>query len=172
VAERADAVHRRAWAKFQSPGVYATTVTQPGAFRRYLLDQLRPLIAEFGATISVGSSRRSRTPMFWNTRMSCIQDTVKPGELARHFPTPMLSAVGDEVADGLWVVAEGDPLPLPLALFDAVRVDYSPHRLVHCTGTDWRAVQPWILLTNYQRYLDQFVHWAVGELARPRPAEV
>jgi AMP nucleosidase len=28
-------------------------------------------------------------------------------------------------------------------------------------------VQPWILLTNYQRYVDQFVHWAVAELADP-----
>ena len=48
------AVHftRRAWAKFQSPGVYATTVTQPGFFRRYLLEQLRPLVEEFGAAIA------------------------------------------------------------------------------------------------------------------------
>ena len=42
---------RRAWAKFQAPGLYATTVTQPAFFRRYLLEQLRPLVAEFGATI-------------------------------------------------------------------------------------------------------------------------
>ena len=47
--------------------------------------------------------------------------------------------------------------PLPLALFDAVRVDYSLKRLQHYTGTDWRHVQPWILLTNYHRYVDQFV---------------
>ena len=37
---------RRAWAKFQSPGTYATTVTQPGAFRPYLLEKLRPLMSE------------------------------------------------------------------------------------------------------------------------------
>ena len=51
---------------------------------------------------------------------------------------------------------------VPLSLFDAVRVDYSLRRLVHYTGTDWRAVQPWILLTNYHRYVDQFVRWATG----------
>ena len=28
-------------------------------------------------------------------------------------------------------------------------------------------MQPWILLTNYQRYVDQFVRWAVAELADP-----
>jgi AMP nucleosidase len=46
-------------------------------------------------------------------------------------------------------------------------VDYSLRRLVHYTGTDWRAVQPWILLTNYHRYVDQFVRWALAALEAP-----
>ena len=90
---------------------------------------------------------------------------ASPAELARHFPTPLLSAVGDEVADGLWTSEPGQPRPL--ALFDAVRVDYSLRRLLHYTGTDWRGIQPWILLTNYQRYIDQFVRWGLDELADP-----
>ena len=160
---------RRAWAKFQTPGLYRTTVTQPEAFRRYLLEQLHPLVAEFGATIAVGiGAQEIPYPYVLEHEDALFHGAVTPGELARHFPTPMLSAVGDEVADGLWVVAPGDPLPL--ALFDAVRVDYALRRLVHYTGTDWRAVQPWILLTNYQRYLDQFVQWALAELARPDSA--
>ena len=48
-----------------------------------------------------------------------------------------------------------------------MRVDYSLRRLVHYTGTDWRTIQPWILFTNYQRYLDQFLAWSVEELVRP-----
>jgi AMP nucleosidase len=44
----------RAFAKFAEPGVYATTVTQPEEFRAYLLEQLEPLVEEFGATIEVG----------------------------------------------------------------------------------------------------------------------
>jgi AMP nucleosidase len=157
---------RRAWAKFQTPGVYTTTVTQPGFFRSYLLEQLKPLIEEYGATMSVGSSKQEIPyPYILENDAELFRDAVTPNELARHFPTPMLSAVGDEVADGTWVAAEG--APMPLALFDAVRVDYSLRRLVHYTGTNWRAVQPWILLTNYQRYLDQFVRWGVAELARP-----
>jgi AMP nucleosidase len=157
---------RRAWAKFQSPGVYATTITQPGAFRGYLLQQLRPLVEEYGATISVSRSLQEMPyPYVLESGDELFQGRVSPGELARHFPTPMLAAVGDEVADGLWVARDG--VPLPLALFDAVRVDYSLRRLVHYTGTDWRAVQPWILLTNYQRYVEQFVRWGLAELARP-----
>ena len=52
----------------------------------------------------------------------------------------------------------------PLALFDAARVDYSLRRLVHYTGSDWRAMQPWVLLTNYHRYVDQFVRWGLEQL--------
>ena len=44
----------RAFAKFSEPGVYSTTVTQPEDFRAYLLEQLEPLVEEFGATIEVG----------------------------------------------------------------------------------------------------------------------
>ena len=47
---------RRAYAKFQRPGVYATTVTHPAHFRGYLLEQLEPLAAEYGAEIAVGVS--------------------------------------------------------------------------------------------------------------------
>lgn len=155
---------RRAWAKFQAPGTYATTVTQPGAFRPYLLEQLRPLVAEFGATLAVGPGPRE-IPYPYVLDQGRVEATDGTGALlARHFPTPSLAEVGDEVADNEWIAAPGDPLPL--SLFDAPRVDYSLRRLVHYTGSDWRAVQPWILLTNYHRYVDQFIRWCVAELAR------
>jgi len=157
---------RRAWAKLQAPGVYATTVTQPAIFRRYLLQQLRPLAEEFGATLDVRpSAQEIPYPYVLESGDELFQGQVTPGELARHFPTPILSAVGDEVADGLWNAPAGTPLPL--ALFDAVRVDYSLRRLLHYTGTDWRSIQPWILLTNYQRYVDQFVRWGIEQLQDP-----
>ena len=47
---------RRAYAKFQRPGLYETTITQPEAFRHYLLEQLGPLTAEYGASLAVGRS--------------------------------------------------------------------------------------------------------------------
>ena len=62
---------------------------------------------------------------------------------------------------------EGEPRPL--SLFDAARVDYSLRRLVHYTGSDWRHVQQWILLTNYHRYVDQFVRWGREQLADAGP---
>jgi AMP nucleosidase len=158
---------RRAYAKFQRPGVYATTVTHPRHFRRYLLEQLRPLAAEYAAEISVEASGQEIPYPYVLERVEDIaRSGVTASELARHFPTPILSLVGDEVADGQWEVPEGEPRPL--ALFDAVRVDYSLRRLVHYTGSDWRNVQQWILLTNYHRYVDQFVRWGLAHLAEAR----
>ena len=103
---------RRAWGKFQAPGVYATTVTQPDFFRPYLLEQLRPLVEEYGACIQVRHSDQEMPyPYVLDRGDELARSDASPAELARHFPTPLLSAVGDEVADGLWTSAEGQPLP-------------------------------------------------------------
>jgi AMP nucleosidase len=159
-------VTRRAWGKIQTPGTYTTTVTHPDWFRSYLLEQLRPLVSEYGAVIEVGISPQEMPyPYILDRADELVQSGASSVALARHFPTPLLSAVGDEVADGLWAFAEGELRPL--ALFDAVRVDYSLNRLRHYTGTDARDIQPWILLTNYQRYVDQFVRWGLDELGNP-----
>ncbi|MBX9945603.1 MAG: AMP nucleosidase [Reyranella sp.] len=157
---------RRAWAKFQVPGLYTTTVTQPVFFRQYLLEQLRPLVEEFGARIEVGSSDQEIPyPFVTEEGDEFIRGDLSVADLARYFPTPLLANVGDEIVDGAWVLEPGKARPL--ALFDAVRVDFSLRRLIHYTGTDWRTIQPWILFTNYQRYVDHFVEKAREELARP-----
>ena len=133
-------------------------------FRQYLLEQLRPLVAEFGARIHVSTSAQEIPyPFVTEEGDEFAHGDLSVADLARHFPTPMLANVGDEVADGTWSARGGQARPL--ALFDAVRVDFSLRRLVHYTGTDWRTIQPWILLTNYQRYVDQFVRLGGGELA-------
>jgi len=157
---------RRAWAKFQAPGLYSTTITQPTFFRQYLLEQLRPLAHEFGARIDVGlSAQEIPYPFVTEEGDEFVHGELSVAALARHFPTAVLADVGDEIVDGLWEPKEGQPRPL--ALFDAVRIDYSLRRLIHYTGSDWRMIQPWILFTNYQRYVDRFLDWAVEELRRP-----
>ncbi|MBK1659095.1 AMP nucleosidase [Paracraurococcus ruber] len=156
---------RRAWARFQQPGCYAVTVTQPGHFRPYLLEQLQHLAADFAPDIAVRpSTQEIPYPYVFERGDAFDGDAVSGALLARHFPAPSLAEVGDEVPDSLW--RQLPEAPFPLALFDAVRVDYSLRRLVHYTGTDWRQVQPWILLTNYHRYVDQFIRWGLAELAR------
>ncbi|AWM86413.1 AMP nucleosidase [Microvirga sp. 17 mud 1-3] len=159
-------VKQRAYAKLQAPGVYATTVTQPAFFRNYLLEQLRHLVRDYGVTLEVGVSQQEIPyPYIFERGDELGRGAHSAAELAQFFPTPLLASVGDEIADGIWEFVEH--APRPLSLFDASRTDYSLRRLVHYTGSDWRAVQPWILLTNYHRYVDQFVRWAVAELANP-----
>lgn len=155
----------RAWAKMQTPGVYSTTITQPSFFRSYLLEQLEPLVRDFGVSLSVHvSDLEIPYPYVTEGGDEFTHGAVEVAELARIFPTPRLSTVGDEVADGLWLFNPDEPRPL--ALFDAVRTDFSLKRLQHYTGTNWRSIQPWILLTNYQRYVDGFVRYALQELRR------
>ena len=158
----------RSYAKFQGPGVYTTTITQPAAFRRYILEQLTHLVDDYGARIAVElSDQEIPYPYVLESGDELGRDGMAAAELALHFPIAQLSAVGDEVADGLW--ERNDAQPRPLALFDAVRTDFSLKRLVHYTGGDWRNIQPWILLTNYHRYVDQFVQWALERLTEPGP---
>ena len=154
----------RATAKFQSPGTYGTTVTQPEHFRPYLLEQLAHLVRDYGVTVEVGASGQE-IPFSYVVEPGAdlTRSGVTASELATFFPTPRLSVVGDEIADGFWL--EHPDEPRPLALFDGVRTDYSLRRLVHYTGSDWRAIQPWILLTNYHRYVDGFVRHGLERLA-------
>ncbi len=75
----------------------------------------------------------------------------------------MLSSVGDEIADG--PVAGGRrraPAARPVRRA-AGRLFAAPPRPLY--GADWRQIQPWILLTNYHRYVDQFVRVGLKALA-------
>lgn len=154
---------RRAYAKPQKPGIYRTTITHPEAFRPYLLEMLGELTGDYGVEIEVGVSEQEIPyPYTFGKGDDLFRGSAQGPEISRYFPVPLLSAIGDEIADGQFFAEEDGPWPA--ALFDAVRVDYSLQRLVHYTGTDWRSVQPWILLTNYHRYVDQFITWALGQL--------
>jgi len=159
-------INSRAFAKLQRPGIFETTITHPGPFRGYLLEQLEPLVREYAAEIEVAvSAQEIPYPYVLERPKELARAGMTAGELARHFPTPQLATVGDEIADGEWEYQDG--APRPLALFDAARVDFSLRRLVHYTGSDWRHVQRWILLTNFHRYIDQFVRWGREQLQCP-----
>ena len=94
---------------------------------------------------------------------------MSAAELARFFPATELAHIGDEIADGLWMTADGNR---PLALFDGLRTDFSLARLRHYTGTPPEHCQRFVLFTNYHRYVDESfagVHrsWARVALHRP-----
>ena len=155
----------RAYAKVQVAGTYLVTVTQPGAFRSYLLEQLGPLMSDYTVTVEVGISEQPIPyPYVVDQGDELAGSGITAAQLARVFPSTDLAAATDDIADGLydWDGAK----TLPLALFDAARVDFSLRRLVHYTGSDWRHMQPWILLTNYHRYVDQFIAHGLEQLTQ------
>ncbi len=153
----------RAYGQLTWPGDYAVSITQPKTFRPYLVEQLKLLAEDYGVSISVDVSETEIPYSFiLDGSVGLDVERAPPSELARHFPYPQLAAVGDAVVDGEMI--ERPDGARPLALFDAPRIDYSLKRLTHYTGTPWSDVQPWILFTNYQRYVDEFVRWAVEQV--------
>ena len=92
-----------------APGVYATTVTQPGAFRRYLLEQLEPLVDGIRRRDRGRRRATRRSPILMCSRAATSWPAAAStaAELARHLPVAELAAVGDEIADGLWRLRPG-----------------------------------------------------------------
>ena len=81
------------------------------------------------------------------------------------FDAPDLTTTDDRIANGEFDDSPG--VPQPLAPFTAPRIDYSLHRLAHYTATSPGHFQNYVLLTNYQFYMDEFVHFAHQMLDDP-----
>lgn len=151
----------RAYGQLTWPGEYVVSIAQPKYFRSYLIEQLQLLVDDYGAELSVRISDNEIPYSFvLDAAGADAFENVPAEDLARHFPNPRLTQVGDAVVDGLRV--ERLDGARPLALFDAPRTDYSLKRIEHYTGAPWQDVQPWILFTNYHRYVDEFVRWAAA----------
>ncbi|MEO0466847.1 MAG: AMP nucleosidase [Pseudomonadota bacterium] len=152
----------RSFGKLSEAGVYTTTITRPDFFRHYLEEQLNPLLQDYDVEIEI---RRSQSEIpyayVWDAAEADGLDQISPAELARWFPAPSLGEIGDEVADGELFEMGAER---PLALFDAQRTDFSLKRLEHYTGTPADHMQPYVLFTNYHRYVDAFVAWAVEQI--------
>ena len=153
----------RSYGRFSKRGSYATTVTRPDLFRSYLIEHLELLERDYGARFEVGPSRQE-------IPFPYVLDVARGGltsadtaVLARWFPTTELASIGDETADGIFSLADD----LPLSHFDALRTDFSLARLRHYTGTPVEHAQPFILFTNYNRYVDEFVRWSWRQLREP-----
>ena len=154
----------RAFARLNDPGCYASSIARPALFREYLAIQLQHLIEDYGVDVSVGRSN-SEIPYPYVIDDSGIElGNVSTAELSRWFPSNELVHIGDEVADG--VRPFSGPECRPLALFDAPRTDFSLARLRHYTGTPAEHFQHFVLFTNYVRYVDEFVDFAVDALRR------
>ena len=140
------------------PGTYETTLTRPDLFSNYYLEQFRLLLKNHHISLEVGTSAQPIPVHFSFAENDHIEGNLSAERrlLMRDlFDLPDLNAMDDGIANGTFEAGPGEPHPL--ALFTAPRVDYSLHRLRHYTGTAPEHFQNFVLFTNYQFYIDEFV---------------
>jgi AMP nucleosidase len=150
------------------PGRFETTLTRPDLFHDYYLTQFRLLLENHGVELEVCTSSQPIPVHFSFSEHDHVEGNmpVERRALMRDvFDLPDLAAMDDGIANGTYVPKPGEALPL--ALFTAPRVDYSLHRLRHYTGTGPEHFQNFVLFTNYQFYMDEFI--ALGRAAMADP---
>ncbi|MBK8766518.1 MAG: AMP nucleosidase [Burkholderiaceae bacterium] len=159
---------RLAYGFLAGPGHYETTLTRPDLFADYYREQLQLLMANHPVGIQVGTSRQPIPVHFSFSESEHIESALDPARqqrLSDFFDLPDLAEMDDGIANGTYEPARGQPAPL--ALFTAPRVDYSLHRLRHYTGTSPEPFQNFVLFTNYQFYIDEFVRLGRALVAGP-----
>ena len=149
------------------PGRFETTLTRPDLYGAYYLEQFKLLLENHQVELEIGTSTQPIPVHFSFAEHDHIEGALTPErrQLMRDvFDLPDLAAMDDGIANGTYQPRPGEALPL--SLFTAPRVDYSLHRLRHYTGTAPEHFQNFVLFTNYQFYIDEFVrlgHEAMGD---------
>jgi AMP nucleosidase len=152
----------------QGVGTFETTITKPDLFESYLLKQLDLLLKNHGGELEVGTSNEPIPIHFSFADHDHVEGNIPPDRRALMrdvFDLPDLGAMNDDIANGTF---EAAGRAQPLSLFTAPRIDYSLHRLRHYTGTSTEHFQNYVLLTNYQFYIDEFVNLCRKEMANPQ----
>ena len=146
------------------PGRFETTLTRPDLYSHYYLEQFRLLLQNHQVELEIGTSSQPIPVHFSFAESDHVEGsmTAERRMLMRDvFDLPDLAAMDDGIANGTYEPKAGDAQPL--SLFTAPRVDYSLHRLRHYTGTGPDHFQNFVLFTNYQFYIDEFI--ALGRAA-------
>jgi AMP nucleosidase len=162
---RADS--RLAYGFVAGPGRYETTLTRPDLFAHYYREQFRLLLRNHAVALEIGASDEPIPVHFSLAEDDHLEGTLTPQrrQLMRDlFDLPDLAAMDDGIANGSH--EPGPREPQPLALFTAPRVDYSLHRLRHYSGTWPEHFQNFVLFTNYQFYIDEFIKLGRETMAR------
>jgi AMP nucleosidase len=148
------------------PGTFETTLTRPDLFANYLHEQFRLLLKNHGVALEVGTSTSPIPVHFSLAEHDHLEGSLSPERrlvMRDLFDLPDLAAMDDSIANGTYHVRAGEPEPL--ALFSAPRMDYSLHRLRHYTGTVPEHFQNFVLFTNYQFYIDEFIKLGHQQMA-------
>ncbi|MEJ2803130.1 AMP nucleosidase [Comamonadaceae bacterium PP-2] len=154
------------------PGVFETTLARPDLFASYYREQFRLLLLNHGSQdnvrLEIGTSTQPIPVHFSFADNDHIEGSLsvqRRQQMRDVFDLPDLAAMDDGIANGTWAPPAGHPGPL--SLFPAQRVDYSLQRLRHYTGTAPEHFQNFVLFTNYQFYIDEFVRQGHEAMADP-----
>jgi AMP nucleosidase len=148
------------------PGTFETTLTRPDLYAAYYAEQFRLLIKNHGVALEVGTSTQPIPVHFSLAENNHLEGSLSTDRRLRMrdlFDLPDLAAMDDGIANGAFEFRAGESQPL--SLFTAPRVDYSLHRLRHYTGTAPDHFQNFVLFTNYQFYIDEFIKLGHAEMA-------
>jgi AMP nucleosidase len=150
------------------PGRYETTLTRPDLFATYYHEQFRLLLQNHGGSLEVGVSHQPIPVHFSFADHDHVEGemSAERRQLMREvFDLPDLTAMDDGIANGTFEAKAGEPQPL--SLFTAARMDYSLQRLRHYSGTSPEYFQNYVLFTNYQFYIDEFVRLGLAAMQDP-----
>ncbi len=142
-------------------GTYSTTLTRPDLFKDYYLQQFKLLLQNHDGALEVGVSDTPIPIHFALGEGFHLEKDIEQKRLQSLpdvFDVPDLYIMDDEIANGTHVVADG--ADSPLSLFTAPRVDISLQRLKHYCGTQSHHFQNYVIFTNYQFYIDEFIKLA------------
>ena len=142
-----------AYGVISEPGNYGSTVTTPELFDQYYREQISLIIERHKVPVVVGYSDWPIPLPFVIEHTKSQFDVDGLARLQSKFVLPDLKRINDEYANATLVLGNYRPL----ALFSGERVDFSLQRLHHYTGTAPKNFQNFVLLTNYQRYVDEFI---------------
>jgi len=159
-----DSAARLSYGFVAGPGRFETTLTRPDLYASYYLEQFTLLLENHQVALEVGTSNQPIPVHFSLADNEHIEGNLSPQrrQLMRDvFDLPDLTAMDDGIANGTHQARRGEAQPL--SLFTATRVDYSLQRLRHYTGTLPEHFQNFVLFTNYQFYIDEFI--ALGHAA-------
>lgn len=155
---------RRSYGFVPRPGLYETTLTAPDIFEHYYLHQFTQLLRNHeGAALEIGLSDTPMPIHFALGTAFHLEGDLSEEQIAllpEIFDVPNLDIMDDEIANSTHVVEPGGASPL--SLFTAPRVDISLQRLKHYCGTSAKHFQNYVIFTNYQFYIDEFVKMAHG----------
>ena len=165
---------RMSYGFLSHPGIYSTTVTRPDVFDYYYLEQLTLLCNNHkGMEIEVGVSNMP-IPLHFalgeHFHLEAELNGTQIAQIPSFFDLPQLAHMDDSIPNGNYEPGPGEERPL--ALFTAPRVDLSLQRLKHYTLTSAKHFQNYIVYTNYQFYVDEFVRLGHEQMSKTDDAQI